>query len=94
MNKANSFDVFDTIIARRCIYPNYIFFHLEEACGVKGLCRSRIMASCLAAVKQEMLRSKTSFEEVRGSAWNCEEVRGSVWKYDEAHGKAMRCVEV
>ena len=53
MNKANSFDVFDTIIARRCIYPNYVFFLLEEACGVKGLCRSRIMASCLAAVKQE-----------------------------------------
>ena len=53
MNKANSFDVFDTILARRCIYPNYVFFLLEEACGVKGLCRSRIMASCLAAVKQE-----------------------------------------
>ena len=52
--------------------------------------------SRLAEVKREMLRSKTNFEEVRGSAWSagkCEEVCGSTMKCMEVRLSAWKCKE-
>lgn len=37
----NSFDVFDTLIARRCIEPGRIFDLVERNCGVPGFARHR-----------------------------------------------------
>ena len=40
----NSFDVFDTLIARRCIHPHIVFADLEAANGITGFARHRIEA--------------------------------------------------
>lgn len=36
-----SFDIFDTLIARRCIQPEAVFFEVERRSGVPGLARLR-----------------------------------------------------
>ena len=46
---ANSSDIFDTIIARRCISPNYIFLLMEQKLEIPRFCRLRISASRRAA---------------------------------------------
>ena len=46
---ANSSDIFDTIITRRCISPNYIFLLMEQKLGIPGFCRLRVSASRRAA---------------------------------------------
>ncbi|HEY3234379.1 MAG TPA: hypothetical protein VGJ84_06665 [Polyangiaceae bacterium] len=33
----NSFDVFDTLLARRCVEPRLLFLHLEARAGLPGL---------------------------------------------------------
>jgi hypothetical protein len=40
----NSFDVFDTLIARRCIHPHIVFAELEAANGIEGFARHRVEA--------------------------------------------------
>ena len=40
----NSFDIFDTLLARRCIEAKNVFVELEELSGVKGIAAAREMA--------------------------------------------------
>jgi hypothetical protein len=40
----NSFDVFDTLIARRCVEPRQVLFKLEQHSGVAGLAEARLTA--------------------------------------------------
>jgi hypothetical protein len=44
MNNINSHDIFDNIIARRCIEAKNIFFEVENIAGIKGFAEKRIMA--------------------------------------------------
>jgi predicted HAD superfamily hydrolase len=39
-----SFDVFDTLIARRCMHPQQIFVEMERRSGLPGLAQQRIEA--------------------------------------------------
>ena len=49
---ASSSDIFDTIIARRCRSPSYIFLLMEQKLGVPSFCRLRISASRWAAQRR------------------------------------------
>jgi hypothetical protein len=40
----NSFDVFDTLIARRCVEPHAVLDRLEQASGYRGLAEARLQA--------------------------------------------------
>src|SRR5262245_51649047 len=63
----NSFDVFDTLIARRCVEPHRVFDRLEALAGLPGLAAARITADRrlggrgqpydLAAIWQEVRRA-------------------------------------
>lgn len=39
-----SFDIFDTLIARRCIHPHRVFVELEQRSGIAGLAQARVDA--------------------------------------------------
>ncbi len=39
-----SFDLFDTLIARRCVLPEAVFAEVEEGCGVPGFAAARMAA--------------------------------------------------
>lgn len=45
----NSFDVFDTLIARRCIEPGRIFESMERRLGLPGFARQRMQAEAALA---------------------------------------------
>ena len=49
---ASSSDIFDTIIARRCRSPSYIFLLMEQKLGFPSFCRLRISASRWAAQRR------------------------------------------
>ncbi|MBV9510322.1 MAG: hypothetical protein JO303_08595 [Caulobacteraceae bacterium] len=47
--RINSFDVFDTLIARRCIEPHRIFDQIEAACSLAGFAAARRAAETAVA---------------------------------------------
>jgi len=44
MRKLKSFDIFDTLIARRCVEPHNVFMEVEQISGHKNFCNIRIKA--------------------------------------------------
>lgn len=44
VHRVNSFDIFDTLIARRCISPKEIFAELESESGIQGFSDTRVKA--------------------------------------------------
>jgi hypothetical protein len=51
MRKPHSFDIFDTLIARRCVEPKNIFFEVEKAVNLAGFANLRIKAEASVAAK-------------------------------------------
>lgn len=49
MRKAHSFDIFDTLLARRCIEPENIFHELEQRLALHGFATQRIAAERMIA---------------------------------------------
>ncbi len=51
MRKPHSFDIFDTLMARRCIEPKNVFLEVEKAVNVAGFANLRIKAEASIAAK-------------------------------------------
>lgn len=49
MRKVHSFDIFDTLVARRCIEPKNIFHELEHRTGLSGFAGQRVEAERMIA---------------------------------------------
>jgi FkbM family methyltransferase len=48
-----SFDIFDTLIARRCIHPHRVFAELEQRSSLAGLAQARVDAEALVHARGE-----------------------------------------
>ena len=66
MDCIRSFDIFDTLIARRCIHPNCVFLQMEQRLNRPGFLRARVLASCLAAVKNQGSHTLSSIYDELG----------------------------
>lgn len=53
MEEIKSCDIYDKILARKCIYPNYIFFMMEQKLRIPGFLKSRILARSIAGLKHQ-----------------------------------------
>jgi hypothetical protein len=49
MRKPHSFDIFDTLMARRCIEPHNVFHELEKNAGLRGFAEQRKQAERMVA---------------------------------------------
>ena len=59
-----SLDVFDTILARRCLKPTDIFTWMEEAFHMPGFCAKRISAEAEARKRHRKRGSEVSIDEI------------------------------
>ena len=59
-----SLDVFDTILARRCLMPTDIFAWMEETFHMPGFCAKRISAESEARKRYKMRGSEVSIDEI------------------------------
>lgn len=62
--KVSSFDLFDTLVARRCVEPKAVFDALEAQSGISGLAKLRIQAEAMVANRSYGLDD--IYERLRG----------------------------